>query len=517
MSVTMENICVSFAGVKVLKNISMSIKDGEICGILGANGSGKSTLIKVLSGVYHPDRECGAKMQIGRQLVDDISDTTIAYNMGIRTVHQESPLIDEFTVAECIAAFKGYPGSKKGKINWNRVAAYAEQLLETYQISLPVETYVKDLSAAQRNMLAIAIAIGEEEELKGTTLLILDESEASIPENEAESFLERVRFVAQRGIPVIMISHRLKSVLKYCDKVAILNDGELVFEGQTEDINEEIIVNQMLKKGKSSEAAEDGKQQSLQHLWETLNCKTTYHPGQKVLEVRNLQYKKLQDCSFEVYAGDILGIVGGDDGGIHEIPWLITGVAKRKKGEIYLDGKKISRHSSIRERIKSGIALLPCDRPKYGGIMECSMEENILLPNRKKYWNHRKLKSTVLHMMQNIFDIQPGDSFFKNFSKFSGGNQQKAIMAKWMSMKPRLFILDDPTYGVDPNSRKRLFQLIQEGAKEGMGVIIFSTEPEQLAEICTRVIVVCQGRVTGEIRKEDGILEREMIARWSYL
>lgn len=517
MAVTIENICVSFAGVKVLKNISMSIEDGEICGVLGANGSGKSTLIKVLSGVYHPDRDCDAKIQIGGQILDDIQDTTTAYNLGIRTVHQESPLIDEFTVAECIAAFKGYPESKKGRIRWEQVAEYAKRLLETYQIQIPIEMYVRDLSAAQRNMLAIAIAIGEEEELKGTTLLILDESEASIPENEAESFLERVKLVAQRGIPIIMISHRLKSVLKYCDKVAILNDGELVFEGKTEDINEEIIVNQMLKKGKGNEAAVDGQQQSLQHLWKLLKCKTMYHPGQKVLEVRNLQYKKLQDCSFEVCAGDILGIVGGDDGGIHEIPWLIMGARKRKKGEIYLDGQKLSKHSSIRERIKKGIALLPCDRPKYGGIMECSMEENILLPNRKKYWGNKKLKRNVLSMMQNIFDIQPNDSFFKYFSKFSGGNQQKAIMAKWMSMKPRLFILDDPTYGVDPNSRKRLFQLIQEAAAEGMGVIIFSTEPEQLAEICTRVIVICQGRVTGEIRKEDGVLEREMIARWSYL
>ncbi len=517
MSVMVKNICVSFAGVSVLKNISMSVQDGEICGVLGANGSGKSTLIKVLSGVYHPDRDCDAKIQIGEQISNDIPDTTTAYNLGIRTVHQESPLIDDFTVAECIAAFKGYPGSKKGRIHWEQVAEYAARLLETYQIPIPVEMHVRELSAAQRNMLAIAIAIGEEEELNNTTLLILDESEASIPENEAESFLERVRLVAQRGIPIIMISHRLKSVLKYCDKVAILNDGELVFEGKTEEINEEIIVNQMLKKGTGSESAEDGQEQSLQHLWELLKCRTTYYPGEKVLEVKNLKYKKLQDCSFEVRAGDILGIVGGDDGGIHEIPWLLMGECQRKGGEIYLDGQKLSKHTSIRKRIRQGIALLPCDRPKYGGILECSMEENILLPNRVRYWGRKKLKRNALDMMQKVFDIQPNDSFYKYFSKFSGGNQQKAIMAKWMSMKPRLFILDDPTYGVDPNSRKRLFQLIQEAAAEGMGVIIFSTEPEQLAEICTRVIVICQGRVTGEIRKEDGVLEREMIARWSYL
>ena len=149
--------------------------------------------------------------------------------------------------------------------------------------------------------------------------------------------------------------------------------------------------------------------------------------------------------------------------------------------------------------------------------MECSLRENILMPAEKRYWCHGRLAENAVKMMQTVFDIQPVDSYYKAFGTMSGGNQQKAIMAKWMSLKPKVFILDDPTYGVDPNSRIMMFERVKEAAEEGMGIVVFSTEPELLADICTRVIVIREGKVSGEIKKTDGVLERETIVRWSYL
>ncbi len=517
MSVGIKHISVSFGNVTVLKDVSLDIEDGIILGVLGANGSGKSTLIKVLTGIYHPDEAEGREIRIGDKTCPDIPDSGRAYEMGVRAVHQESPLIEDFTVAECIAAFKGYP-VKGGRIDWKAIREYALGLLSIYEIDLNVEETVRNLSAAQRNMLAIAIAIGMGEEIGSTSLLILDESEASIPENEAGFFLERVKMVAEKGIPVIMISHRLKSVLKYCDQVAILNDGELVFRGKTGDITEDVIVSKMLSRdGNKGTYEETAGKNTLAGLWDVLKRKTCYTPGEEVLRAENLGYHKLKQCSFELYAGDILGIVGVADSGIQEIPWLLSGAYNRRSGEIYVEKRQLPRRMSVKKAIQRGITLLPCDRPRSGGIMECSARENILLPDEKKYWGRKQLTEKTLEMMQDIFDIRPAGSFEKSFGIFSGGNQQKAIMAKWMSLKPKVFVLDDPTYGVDPNSRQRLFELIKEAAGQGMGIIIFSTEPEQLADLCTRILVIRDGRAAGQIQKKDGVLEREMIARWSYL
>lgn len=182
-------------------------------------------------------------------------------------------------------------------------------------------------------------AIGQEEEQKQTKLLILDESEASIPENEAEFFLKRVKMLAAKGIPIIMISHRLKAVLKYCDTVVILNDGEMVFHGNVGDITEEIIVSQMLRRDGGAQKETDAKREhTLTGLWDLLKCKTQYQMGAEVLRVENLKYGNLNGCSFELYAGDILGIVGVADSGISELPWLLSGRWSRKDGEIYVGG-----------------------------------------------------------------------------------------------------------------------------------------------------------------------------------
>ncbi len=516
MSVAVEKVSVSFSGTKVLKDVSLEIPDGKIWGILGANGSGKSTLIKVLTGIYHPDAGQETRIKIGDSICSDITDSGKAYEMGVRAVHQESPLIEDFTVAECVSAFHGYPKGRAG-IDWNAVEEYAHEILSIYDIDVDINCMVRDLSAAQRNMIAIAIAIGREEDLKNVKLLILDESDASIPESEAEFFLDRVKKVAARGIPIIMITHRLKSVMKYCDAVTVLNDGKNIFSRNISEVSEEMIITHMLRQDEDGAERKSDEGGNLQGLWKLLKIKEHYEPGKCIMDVKNLACKNLKDCTFNLCSGEVLGIVGTADSGISEIPWLLAGARSRTGGEITVDGKKFPVRMTSGKALKRGVALLPSDRPKYGGIMECSLRENILMPAERRYWRHGKLAKQAVQMMQAVFDIQPADSYERKFGVMSGGNQQKAIMAKWMSLKPKVFVLDDPTYGVDPNSRKMLFERIKEAAEEGMGIIVFSTEPELLADICTRVIMIREGRVSGELRKKDGVLERETIARWSYL
>lgn len=517
VAIEIKNVSVSFAGLKVLKNVNMKVNKSVIHGVLGANGSGKSTLIKVLTGIYHPDKDANTSIIIDGTERSDILSPAMAYDLGVRAVHQESPLINEFTVAECIASFKGYP-KKYGKIDWKNVRKNAENLLQVYGIKISPETIVSELSAAQRNMVAIAIAIGHKEELKHTKLLILDEAEASIPASETEFFLKHLRGVAKRGIPIIMITHRLKEVMKYCDEITILNDGEIVFSDKINNVSEDIIVSNMTNNRVESIKAgiEEEKEETLEELWQMLNKQSTIKDGQTVLKMSGVKGSTIKGLDFSLKAGEILGIIGVSDSGVSELPLILSGEIQRSKGEYIVNNKKLPRKLTSKTLLKNGIGVLPRDRSVRGGITSCTLKENILMPNEKQYWHKKKLAKRMMDLSQRLFDIHPYNSSEKHFQTFSGGNQQKAIMAKWLSLRPIVFVLDDPTYGVDPTSRKKMFDLLKEAAALNVGIIVFSTEPEQLANICTRIIVLKEGKVSGQIDQQDGILDREIITR-SYL
>ena len=518
MPIVAKNISVTFPGVKALSEASFTFDEKRIHAVLGANGSGKSTLVKVLTGIYHPDKNCGARITFNGTTVTDIATPGQADSLGVRVVHQESPLLNTFTVAECIALFKGFP--KKGlRIDWKRVNEYVSELLELYNINIDPKMLTDDLSAADRNMIAMAMAMGNEEELQKTKILILDEADASIPESETESYLNRVRYVANMGIPVVMVTHRMKEVMTYCDDVSILNGGKLVFSGLKDDITEDFIISKMIRHKDTEIKNEciDNTKYSMNDLWNLLDKKPTATSDISVLGVKDIKAKNINGISFSIKSGEILGIIGNPDSGVKELPLILGGDMDLESGEYEVEGRLFPKKMTPRIAYKAGVSVLPCDRPTRGGIMSCTLRENVLLPNLFQFWNRNKLAKKTMEMCGDIFDIQPGNKYSMLFGKFSGGNQQKAIMAKWLSTCPKVFVLDDPTYGVDPASRIRIFEAIREAACANVAMMVFSTEPEQLAGLCTRVIALHNGEIQAELLESDGTLTREEIARWCYI
>lgn len=516
MTVSVKHITVSFPGVVALDDTSFEFENGRIHAVLGANGSGKSTLVKVLTGVYHSDNGAGAEISIDEKKYADIKTPTDAYNYGIRVVHQESPLINTFSVAECISLYKGYP--KNGiRVDWSKVRTNAKNLLDLYKINVSIDTLTENLSAADRNMVAMALAMGDEEETKATKILILDEADASIPEVETGDFLTHVRHIADMGIPVLMVTHRMKEVIQYCDDVSILNGGKVVYSGFKSDIDEDFIVSKMIRQhDETLNVRTDKSNQSITDIWTLLGKKNKDNKGTPILEVQDLQAKKLRGVTFTIKAGEIVGVIGNPDSGVKELPLVLGGDEEIIEGKYLIDQKQMPKHLTPRICYQAGVNVLPCDRPVRGGIMSCTISENVLMPNYIQFWNKTKLEKEMMDLSENVFDIQPPHSSNKLFGKLSGGNQQKAIMAKWLSTCPSVFVLDDPTYGVDPASRMKIFSAIRDAAKNNVALLIFSTEPEQLAGLCSRVIVLYQGQVITELKKSDNTLDRNSIAKWCY-
>ena len=436
--------------------------------------------------------------------------------MGIRVVHQESPLIFSFTVAECIALFKGYPRNGIG-VDWKRVNDYAKKLLDLYMIPVSPDTLTDNLSAADRNMVAMAMAMGDEEELKETKILILDEADASIPEAETGEFLAHVRHIADMGIPVLMVTHRMKEVIDYCDDVTILSGGKVVFSGQKKDIDEDFIVSKMIRQKDDTLSSEDvSDTHSISELWALLKRTPPQKSEKPVVRVQELRAKGLDGVTFDVKPGEIVGIIGNPDSGVRQLPQVLGGDMPITSGDYCVDEKQLPQKLSPRKCLKAGVCVLPCDRPIRGGIMSGTLCENIQMPNYIQYWNRPGLTKKMMELSFDIFDIQPRGSSATLFGKFSGGNQQKVIMAKWLSLCPKVFVLDDPTYGVDPGSRIRIFTAMRDAAEKNVALIVFSTEPEQLAGICSRVLAMKDGKIVKELKQDDGTLDRNSIAKWCY-
>ena len=361
-------------------------------------------------------------------------------------------------------------------------------------------------------MVAMATAIGKDEELALTKALILDEADASIPEEEARRFLMKTRKVADMGIPVIMVTHRLKSVMETCDDASILNDGQVVFSGPLQGIDQEFIVSKMLKSEHSIVVDE---KIGVDALWRSVDAVPPTAGRGPILQVTDLESDKLKGISFQLNSGEILGIAGITDSGVTELPYILGGSARWHAGQITLGGENLKPGLTPKKAIAKGISLVPSDRFRQGGVMNRTLRENMLLPNENKFFLRSKKADNAVEVAMQVLDVRP--AYAKQlFGKFSGGNQQKAIVAKWLFTCPKVLVLDDPTYGVDPAARRKIFAAIQDSARNHVGVVVFSTEPEQLATLCDRELVLQKGRITHQLRKTDGTLTRETIARWCY-
>jgi ribose transport system ATP-binding protein len=499
MSIAGEKITKAFAGKRVLDGVDISIGDGEVHALLGANGSGKSTLVKILTGVYEAD---GGVIQVAGRRLNTIASPGQANKLGIAVVHQEVPLIDTSTIAECIALFRGYPTSG-GLVRWRALRREVGDMLDRFDAHLDPDRLAGTLSPAERALVALIIALDRVD--AGLNLLILDEVTASLPRDEAEPYLNHIAALAKRGTSVLMVTHRLAELNGRANRMTILRDGRKVFGGAVGDIDDDAIVGHMVGDARTRHTGTP--------VRATAQSATAPASGPTVLRIDHLKVDRLADLSLALAAGEILGVAGLAESGIGELPQVLSGALRYREGSISVKDRALPRHGDPRASIGAGLAVLPADRLRSGGIGTLSIADNISLPDVDRYLLRPAAERAMVEDVITSFDVRPPVRETL-FARLSGGNQQKALLGKWLHLRPAVLVLDDPTSGVDPGAREKIFEILRQAAREGTGILFFSTEPEQLAALCSRVLVLRDGVIATELTGAS--LNHETISQWCY-
>jgi ribose transport system ATP-binding protein len=513
MSVVISNISKAFGDNQVLRNVSMNVADGKMHALLGANGSGKSTMVKILTGIYQRDN---GDILVGGAAVPKAVSPNQIKGYGVQVVHQETPLVQTLSVVENMALFGGYGGGALSRIRWKELKRHTVALFEELNIPVDPSRLAGDLTAAERALVSLAMALKNRD--KKVDLLILDEADAAIPEDDAEVFLAIVKKIADTGVPVLIVTHRLRTVRQFCDDVTVLANSGVSMTGQVKDVTDEVLVEHILSQGRDAGSINEPlPKDGLTRLWNSqgLGSESVAPAGKMVLQVNKLSGQTLNGISFEMRAGEIVGVAGLITSGIAELPMILSGALQRKDGEIVVNGTQMARKYSPKKAHDNGIAMLPSDRLNEGGVRTLALDENMILPQFKSFWHRKRLREGVIAAGIDVFDIRP-NNHKAQFASLSGGNQQKVLMAKWLLTRPAVLILNDPTNGVDPGARMRILAAMQEAADKGIAVLFLSTEPEQLASYCTRVLILKDGQISKQLSAEENSLSRENIARWCY-
>ncbi len=483
-----RSITKTFGGVAALTDVTLSIPRGECHGLMGENGAGKSTLGKILAGIHKPEK---GEMEIDGHL-HVFSSPRDALAAGVAMVHQELAFCPELSVAENLSMGR-YPKKFGAILDRAKMNAQAEELLAAIGVKLDVRSKMGDLSTAQEQIVQIAAAVGT-----NPRILIFDEPTSSLSAPEAERLFELIESLKVRGITMIYVSHRMPELFRLCDKISILRDGRYVGELSGPEMTESAVVRMMIGR--------DVESYFPNHL--------DGAPGEIVLKVRNLSSPgRFREVNFELRAGEILGFAGLVGAGRSEIAKAIFGLDPQAKGHVELDGKNLPL-GSIRTSLDAGISLVPEDRKRQGCILGMACSANIsmaVLP-----------ALTKAGMLDRTREKQISEKYFAELSikaaspeapvnSLSGGNQQKVVLAKWLAKGGRVLIVDEPTRGVDVGAKAAIHALIDQLARQGLAVILISSELPELINLSSRVIVMREGRLVGEIPRTQ--LDQESVLR----
>lgn len=486
----MEHINKSFGNVKVLKDVSFDLKKGEVHALVGGNGAGKSTLMKIMTGVYAKDS--GDIFINGEK--KKIRNTIDAEANGIAMIFQEMSLVSTLTVAENI--FLGNEIRRRGLCDTTSMRKKTEEVLEELGLELDPDTRVSDLSVGMCQMVEIAKAVS-----KNAKILIFDEPSAALSDSETSRLFDMIRQLKDKGVSMVYISHRMYEILEICDRVSILKDGRNVTTKDKDDLTMEKIVSYMLGDQSSGPKFE----------W----VEREYNrDAEDILTVSHLKINdKLTDINFSLKPGEILGLAGLMGSGRTEIMETIFGIRKSLGGEVDLNGRKIKIKDPV-DAVKNGIALVPEDRRREGLVLSHSIRENAIAPissqlTKNHFFNDDKKANEIV--AENIKDLGVVcDSMNQEIGLLSGGNQQKIVIAKWLNAKPKIFMFDEPTAGVDIGAKSEILDIIRRYADGGGSVIFASSEIAEMMAICDRIIILFDGRITGEVDRRELSSEEEL-------
>ena len=490
----------SFAGAPALSGVDLTVEAGTIHALLGGNGSGKSTLIKCLAGVYQA--EAGTVTVHGEQIPVRQLTPRKAREAGLRFVHQDLGLFDGLTVAENFALDSGFPTNTLRGIRWNVLHRRVDALLASYGIAARAGDPLGSLRPSQKTMVAVARALADQQDSEFT--LLLDEPTASLPEDESRELMAALRARANRGQTIVLVTHRFREIADVADHVTVFRDGIVAGRGPVSEMSTPTIVEMM---SGARPAAQDGHpgQPGPEGQPETPAPDTT---GESPLfEAANLTRHPLKGVNLTVSPGEILGLAGLAGSGRSTVLRSIFGDVLPADGSMSLNGTP-HRPSSPADAVRAGIALVPENRHRDAAFLDLAVRENFSATVIGRYWrrfvmNRRMEQTETAHLVREHSVRTDGTEI--PISRLSGGNQQKVVLARWLRRNPRLLLLDEPTQGVDVMSRQDIYTSLRASAAQGCGVVVASSDLDELAELCDRVLVLVAGQIAAElIPRESG-------------
>ena len=475
-----RNITKRFPGVRALHDVSLTLGRGMVLALIGENGAGKSTLMKILAGVQPPD--AGEILVDGKPVAVDSVQS--ALDLGISLIHQELNLADNLTVGANI--FLGREPARMGLIDTHAIRRESKKFLQMIALDVPPERLVSDLTIGRQQMVEIAKALSV-----NARVLIMDEPTSSLSQGETEALFRVVGELREQGVSIIYISHRLGEVQEIADHVTVLRDGENAGELEREQINHDAMVRLMVGRDISQ-----------------FYARRPHDVGEVLLEVQDLvtptwpQHK----LGFSVRAGEIVGVAGLVGAGRTEMLRTLFGVDRPLAGRVLIGGEPFDARDSARA-IRKGLALVPEDRKQHGLVVEMTVRENIGLAGLRRnrlpagFLNGGAERRDTTEMIGRLKIKTPGEEQIAQY--LSGGNQQKVVLGKWLALGPSILLLDEPTRGIDVGAKQEIYKLMEELAEKGIAILFVSSEMEEILGMSDRVLVMHEGRITGELARDE--------------
>jgi ABC-type sugar transport system ATPase subunit len=484
--IVMDDITKEFPSVKALKDVTIKVREGSILGLVGENGAGKSTLMKILSGQY--TEYSGQIYWKGRPV--HFQNERQALDQGIAIVPQELNPIPDLTIAENI--FIGREKTNKyGLVANKAMSADAKQLFDLIGVDFNPNQKLRYLSVAQKQMVEIVKAIS-----RSARLIIMDEPSSALTSVETKGLFEQIRRLHDEGITIIYISHKLEEIFQICSEVTVLRDGAVIGFSDIGSLNFAKVINMMVGR-------------NIENLFPPVNG----HKEEVMLSVKDLsRHPRFRNISFDLKAGEILGIAGMMGSGRSEIMRVIFGMDRPDSGSITVDGKTV-KIRSVKDAIKNGIVMVTEDRAIYGFVGVRSIRDNILLPNTDLFAPRFFIKQKEIKDAANDLCVKLGiktPNILTSVHNLSGGNQQKVVLAKWVIRDVKIMIMDEPTRGIDVGAKYEIYKIITALSEQGISVIMISSELPEVIGMCHRILILADGRFLGEMNRGDVTQEKIM-------
>jgi len=471
------NVSKRFGGVQALQDVNFDVCYGEVHALVGENGAGKTTLINVLAGIV--PRDSGVVVFQGKEVA--FESPRQAIEAGISVIHQELAMMPQLNVIENV--YMGRMQSGNGRIQWKIAEQDTRRMLDEVGLDINPKTQVSDLTISQRQMVEIAKALSLD-----SSLLIMDEPNSSLSDTETERLFKVIGELKERNVAIVYVSHKIEEVLHIADRISVLRDGKYRGTLLKQDANVDKIIHMMVGRVLTRAAEKDG-----------------HEIGKKRLEVRRLTSEKFKDISFDISEGEILGFAGLVGAGRSDVALALFGANSYESGEVMLDDESVKfTHPS--QAIKKGMAMIQEDRKDLSLFMGLSIRFNMMVAKLRDLSRRMIINRKMVNQISNQYIDQLSiklDSLDKPVSSLSGGNQQKTTLARWLATNPKLLIMDEPTHGVDVGAKADIYNLMRDLARQGISIMLISSELPEILAMSDRVVVMYEGEVTAILEKED--------------